>query len=954
MRLRTFGGLWIENAEGGAESAPRPRGLALLAILAAAGPRGASRDRVLGILWPDSDTERARHALSQTLYSLRRDLGAEVALSTPDLKLDPGKISSDLEAFRAAVRARQWQAAGELYRGPFLDGFYLADAPDFQHWAESERAALAADGLRAVEALARAEESSGRLEEAAEHWRRLTRLDPLSGRYAAAYMTVLAGLGDRAGALAHGKQHAELLRRELDAQPDRAVAELLARLRSAASAGPAAVPAPPSSPAPEPVEGPDPAAPDASAARAAAGGAGRRRRPVLLAAGALVVVAAAVVAWRVGSAPRGVPPVLAVGTIKDLAAPDSLALGGVLSEMMATSLGRLSDLPVIANSRMLELRARGGSGNALGAVSDAARRAGATELLEGEVRPLPDHRLLLEVRRVSLAKGLVRRGYRVTGPDRLALFDSMTSAIAADLRVRPPERSLAEVSTRSLTAYRLYEEGLRAHYQFDGRMAARLFESALREDSTFAMAAFYAWRVAVLTADSAQSTLAKRALALAPRAPDRDRMLMQTHIGAVQLDPRAVAVADTLATRYPHDPEVLVYAGELIQDFPRAEQVLNRAVALDSATGIAPGAVCHFCEALKILANRYAWVDSLEAAYRTVSRWIALRPNDHVPWYIRSDQLISLGRRAEAETAFRRAEALGFSRGDPVARGLSWSIRLDDIEGVNAQCASALATSDRREFPGHRWFCTIGLRVQGRYREARALIHDGRLPGSGAVRAGMPPDAYNVAILDLETGRPLAAADTFLAIGRRLDADRDTPDGLRARNATWMLTLAATAAVAGGDTARARRLLDSIQSTGRRSAFDRDPLLHHFVRGLLLARAGRHADAVPELRAAMASPSSGYTRINSELGKSLLALGRPREAIPVLRAPLRGGIEGSNLYLTRTEAHELLARAFEAAGQGDSAAVHYAVVERAWRGADPFLKGRYEAARARLTPPGRE
>jgi len=31
--------------------------------------------------------------------------------------------------------------------------------------------------------------------------------------------------------------------------------------------------------------------------------------------------------------------------------------------------------------------------------------------------------------------------------------------------------------------------------------------------------------------------------------------------------------------------------------------------------------------------------------------------------------------------------------------------------------------------------------------------------------------------------------------------------------------------------------------------------------------------------------------------------------------------------------------------QRDSAAAHYAIVERAWRSADPFLKPRYEAAR---------
>ena len=65
----------------------------------------------------------------------------------------------------------------------------------------------------------------------------------------------------------------------------------------------------------------------------------------------------------------------------------------------------------------------------------------------------------------------------------------------------------------------------------------------------------------------------------------------------------------------------------------------------------------------------------------------------------------------------------------------------------------------------------------------------------------------------------------------------------------------------------------------------------------------------------------------------------------MVRAALHGGIEGAGFYVTRTELHELLARLFDADHQRDSAAAHYAIVERAWRSADPFLKPRYDAAR---------
>ena len=84
------------------------------------------------------------------------------------------------------------------------------------------------------------------------------------------------------------------------------------------------------------------------------------------------------------------------------------------------------------------------------------------------------------------------------------------------------------------------------------------------------------------------------------------------------------------------------------------------------------------------------------------------------------------------------------------------------------------------------------------------------------------------------------------------------------------------------------------------------------------------------------------------MAKSYLALGRPRDAIEVLRPALRGAIDASNLYLTRTEVHELLAQAFAAAGQKDSASVHYGAVVRAWDKADPQFAARYAAAKGWL------
>ena len=125
LRLRTLGGLWIEGQDGVRVPSPKPRRLAVLAILAAAGRRGISRNRVRALFWPDADDEKTRHALSQTLYALRSDLGPKVILADTDLRLDPEGMSSDTEDFRDRVARSDWPAATRLYQGPFGAGFSL-------------------------------------------------------------------------------------------------------------------------------------------------------------------------------------------------------------------------------------------------------------------------------------------------------------------------------------------------------------------------------------------------------------------------------------------------------------------------------------------------------------------------------------------------------------------------------------------------------------------------------------------------------------------------------------------------------------------------------------------------------------------------------------------------------------------------------------------------------------
>lgn len=932
MRLRTIGGLWIE---GEAPRAPLgPRLLGLLALVAAAGRKGISRERAVGILWADTDEEQARHALSQTLYRLKRDTGRDWFTPTTELRLDPS-VSSDIGSFHQAMAAGDLETAAALYTGRFLEGFYLTAAPEFERWVEEERDRLHHQVLRALEQLAARSDESGPLPQAVRIWHRLTELDPLSARYAAGHMRALAAVGDRPRALAHAILYRETVRRELDTEPDPTVRQLEAVLR-APQAGVRAEPPAPAEPmlrSPEPVPVQQ----------------GARRGIRWLIPVALVGIVLLGLALRgVSNATDQPPPFLAVGKIRTPELGDTSSLGPVLRDMLATSLGSIAGLRVVANSRLIELMPRGAD-TLPGATSDAARRAGATEILEGELIPSATG-LALTLRRVALTSGVVRQGYSVHAMGPAQLVDSATTLIARDLQLGSPSAAVATIRTSSPAAYALYEEGLRAFYRWDGAAAYRLMKAAVERDSAFAMAAYYGWWASrgSMSGPEGDPDLLRRAKLLAPRAIDRERLLIEGSVATMIAPlPTVLAIAETLTVRYPEDPDghiLLGAARHAAGDWTGAIAAYERAVAIDSLASATPGSYCRLCVALGGIGTAYGWWDSAGAAVRTARRFISLRPHEEIAWSALAEPLLRLGRREEALAAMQKRDSLTtvpYSYRGTLQRDL---IRWGRFAELDRQLLDDLISSSGSVRGEGRWLMLFSLRNQGRLSEAMDLARDHVIPGSTSRVAGLPPEGLMQITILLEAGRPLEAARGFRELAATSLSQNLTP-GFKARFATWMLALAGTALAAAGDTAAVRRLADSAEQIGKGSNWGRDPRLHHYLRGLLFQRSGHHAEAVEAFRLAVFSKSDGFTRINLEMGRSLMILGRAQEAIAILQPALRGGVDGSNSYVTHTELHEALAQAFELAGQPDSAVAHYRAVERAWRHADPRFHERYRQAK---------
>src|SRR6266705_2490670 len=505
LELRTFGGLSLEaNGAPLRGAAAQRKTLALLALLARH-PRGLSRDKLIAYLWSETDAEHGRSLLRQACYALRRDLPAnDLFLGSSELRLNPAVVTSDVQVFDDALQRGDPAAAVDRYSGPFLDGFYLTEASEFERWLETERAQLAKQFRDALETLAREATARGDHRAAADWWRRLTALDPLSSHAALGLMTALVAGGESAEAIKHARVHEAFLRQELGTAPDAALLTLVKQLCDEAERG-ASLPG-----AAEQQHRRRQSTTDFLLAALPAALRRELRRATTLstvaAALGIVLVVGAVgygVSGRHGttSGPEPLPvadrKMLAVLPFENRGAPSDEYFADGLTEAIATRLGSVRRLGVIAWQSASQYKRSNKSPQEIG------RELGVQYILDGSVRwekagGASRVRVSTTLIRVSDAAQLWADQYDTTLTGVFAVQTNLATRVAGalDLALIDAERRLLETRpTANLQAYDAYLRGrVLGDREFDpanGRKSVRLYEQAVALDSNFALA--YDW-----------------------------------------------------------------------------------------------------------------------------------------------------------------------------------------------------------------------------------------------------------------------------------------------------------------------------------------------------------------------------------------------------------------------------------------------------------------------------
>lgn len=894
FRLRTFGGLWLERDHqrvGGTS----PRRLGLLAAVVAAGDHGISRDRLLLLLWPDSTEAKARHALAQTIYSFRRDLGNELIRSeTAELLIDPEQLSSDLTEFLEAKARGDFERVAELYSGPFLDGFYIPGADEFERWAEVERTRLREFAMQAMEAAAKQATDAGRLEAASAHWRRLSVLAPLNSRVALGYMTSLADTGDVAGAIQYGRTHELTRRQEIGAQPDPSVGALLARLtRGEWQATVSVAAAIPDSARPAPAE------PTGSPPRVAPKPSRPTRRWI---AGVGAVALAAVALWLL-------PPMLSgrtafpAGSTVVMADPLDLSgdpgLSRALGSAAAVGLQQSRHLTLLSRARVAAaLRRMGRTGDSVLTDSlalEIAARENARAVLSLSVAKVSG-KYLLTGRLVSPVDGadIVVHRVSVTGLDNVIdgldrLLRKVQGSAGDSRRYRDSLPPLPLVTTRSLEALKLYAEGGESWRRSRYDRALQLFQRAVAVDSDFALAhvalGSYHYFVNDRPSGDAHYAAAQR---LRSRLTFREQLYLDSRLAGAQGNRAEESRIDkVLAETYP-SWETWYNYGTALMRLKRCQEgipALQRALSYDSTSS---NTYVNIATCYKSTGENRLALDAYAAAERMDSTALTSNFINH-EW---GSVFVRLGRYEEADSAFRRMLALP-ERNDQAR--------------------------------GHRSLAYLDM-LRGRYRSAVDHL-------------------TNAVLLSRESGAGLSLlrneallAEAHLVRGAPKLASRELDEAVKVSRAQFVEP--GFLALLGRVLVRANRLGDAREVLGRlEGASKPDNATDRSARGLLLA----------ELALARGAPDTASEAIRNDIdptlsgwrasltGRILTARGVLDSALAVTAEFARSGGFGVDTQADWVLAPLQVARIAEALGDSATARAALQTLLDRWKDADPDL-----------------
>lgn len=228
-----------------------------LLIYVALQPRPVAREYLAELLWSERTQDQAQANLRSILSSLRKAVGKCLVITRQHVAFDPAQAAPlDVLQFETAMQTLQpllqstltpetSARLGEtlaLYRGDFLEGFYLREGRGFEEWATLLRERLRRAAHAGFRALARHALENGHFAAGLQHAEKLVAIDPYDEEARRLIMELFVRGGQRNAALRQYETLRQLLAAELGVEPAPATRALAERLRGVAFPSPVRLP----------------------------------------------------------------------------------------------------------------------------------------------------------------------------------------------------------------------------------------------------------------------------------------------------------------------------------------------------------------------------------------------------------------------------------------------------------------------------------------------------------------------------------------------------------------------------------------------------------------------------------------------------------------------------------------------------------------------------------------
>ncbi len=196
------------------------------------------REKLIALFWPDVPTDNARTSLRSALYNLQKQLPDIFDVNRKTVSIAKTCVlTTDVAQFSTYVQSEDLatlRTAVSLYRGDFLDGFTIEDAPDFEYWRVLEKERLHQQMLDTLTKLIAHDSQANQLTAAITNLRLLLKIEPWREEAQRQLMDTLARAGQFNDALRQYEQCVHILDAEFGLPPmpeTEAIAERIRRLR---------------------------------------------------------------------------------------------------------------------------------------------------------------------------------------------------------------------------------------------------------------------------------------------------------------------------------------------------------------------------------------------------------------------------------------------------------------------------------------------------------------------------------------------------------------------------------------------------------------------------------------------------------------------------------------------------------------------------------------------------